>query len=126
MGAVHGARLVAVDARFRAAVLASGGLYDGEPPEVDAFNFAPRVHIPVLMLNGRDDFIYPMRTHQLPLFEALGTREPDKVFKPFDGGHANFLTRPELIGEVLDWLDKYLGPVSVRSPQTTDAASSLR
>ena len=126
MGAAHGARLVAVDARFRAAVLASGGLYDGEPPEVDAFNFAPRVHIPVLMLNGRDDFIFPMRTHQAPLFEALGTPEPDKVFRSYDGGHANLLTRPELIGEVLDWLDKYLGAVGSRSGQPTDAASSLR
>lgn len=125
MGAAHGARLVAVDARFKTAVLASGGLYDDAPPEVDAYNFAPRVHVPVLMLNGRDDFMYPMKTHQSPLFEALGTREPDKVFGPFDGGHANFLTRPELMGEILDWLDKYLGPVRLRSPQTTDATRSL-
>ena len=125
-GAAQGPRLIAVDPRFKTAVLASGGLRDGDPPEVDAYNFAPRVHIPVLMLNGRDDFIFPMRTHQVPLFEALGTPESDKVFRSYDGGHANLLTRPDLIGEILDWLDKYLGTVGSRSGQPADAASSLR
>jgi len=114
LGATEGARLVAVDPRFKTAVLASGGLRDNWPPEVDPFNFAPRVFIPVLMLNGRDDFISPVKTHQRPLFEALGTPEPDKVFSQFDGGHANLLTRPDLIGQILDWLDKYLGPVDQR------------
>ena len=80
LGAAEGARLVAVDPRFKTAVLASGGLRDGDLPEVDAWNFAPRVRIPVLMLNGRDDFIFPVETHQKPLFEALGTQKPDKVF----------------------------------------------
>jgi hypothetical protein len=114
MGAANGARLVAVDPRFKTAVLASGGLHDDELPEVDAWNFAPRVRIPVLMLNGRDDFIFPMETHQKPLFEALGTKKADKVFRQFDGGHANLLTRPDLIAEILEWLDKYLGPVDLR------------
>jgi hypothetical protein len=123
-GAAQGPRLIAVDPRFKTAVLASGGLHEGEPPEVDSYNFAPRVHIPVLMLNGRDDFIFPMRTHQVPLFEALGTPEPDKVFRSYDGGHPNLLTRPELIGEILDWFDKYLGAVRTRQP--ADAASSQR
>ena len=114
MGAAYGARLVAVDRRFKTAVLASGGIFDDEPPEVDVWNFAPRVRIPVLMLNGRDDFIFPVETHQKPLFEALGTPKPDKVFSQFDGGHANLLTRPDLIGEILDWLDRYLGPVDLQ------------
>ena len=66
------------------------------------------------MLNGRDDFIFPLDTHQQPLFAALGTREPDKVFRQYDGGHANLLTRPDLIREILDWLDQRLGPVDHR------------
>jgi eukaryotic-like serine/threonine-protein kinase len=123
-GAAQGPRLIAVDPRFKTAVLASGGLHDDDPPEVDPYNFAPRVHVPVLMLNGRDDFIFPMRTHQVPLFEALGTPESDKVFRSYGGGHANLLTRPELIGEILNWFDKYLG--AARSRQPADAASSRR
>jgi hypothetical protein len=35
-----------------------GGLGTAKPaPEVDPFNFAPRVRIPILMLNGDQDFI---------------------------------------------------------------------
>lgn len=70
------------------------------------------IRIPVLMVNGRHDFIFPLETSQKPLFEALGTREPDKRHILYDGGHRNLVTRPDLIGEILDWLDKYLGPVN--------------
>ena len=112
LGADEGPRLVAVDGRFKTLVLVSGGLFTNPPPETDAWNFAPRVHIPVLMLNGRSDFMVPFEPNQRLLFEALGTK--DKVFKRHDGGHANLVTRPDLIGEILTWLDKYLGPVDVR------------
>jgi len=87
------------------------GLTNPNLPELYGLNYAPRVHVPVLMMNGRDDFVYPQSTHQIPLFEALGTEEPDKVFKSYDGGHANFLTRRDVMGAILDWFDKYLGPV---------------
>jgi len=110
-GASHEVRLVAVDGRVKTAVLLSGGLIRAQPPETDAWNFAPHVRIPVLMLNGRDDFMVPYE-NQRALFEALGAE--DKVFKRYDGGHANLVTRPDLIAEVLDWFDKHLGPVSRR------------
>ena len=109
-GAVHGVRLVAVDSRFKVAVLLSGGLMF-QPVEINSRNFAPRVHVPVLMLNGRDDFLFPVETSQKPLFEALGTKEPDKKHVLYDGGHGNLVARPDLIGEILNWLDRYLGPV---------------
>ena len=54
----------------------------------------------------------PYETIQRPLFEALGAK--DKVFKRYDGGHLIVLRRPDLIGEILDWFDKYLGPVNQR------------
>jgi hypothetical protein len=57
----------------------------------------------VLMVNGRHDFIFPLETSQKPLFQALGTREPDKRHILYDGGHRNLVTRPDLIGEILDW-----------------------
>ena len=110
-GATHGIRLLAVDARFKAAVFTSGGLPKNQPPEIDAWNFAARFRTPVLMVNGRHDFVFPVDTNQKPLFEALGTREPDKKHLLYDGGHRNLVTRPDLIGKVLDWFDRYLGPV---------------
>jgi serine/threonine protein kinase/formylglycine-generating enzyme required for sulfatase activity/dienelactone hydrolase len=112
LGAAHGPRLVAVDGRFKTLVLVSGGLYNDWPEETDTWNFAPRVHLPVLMMNGRSDFMVPYEPNQRMLFESLGAKE--KVFKRYDGGHANLVTRPDLIGEILSWLDKYLGPVDVR------------
>ena len=113
-GASHGVRFLAVDGRFKAAVLSSGGLQRNPPAEIDPWNFAPRFQVPVLMVNGRDDFIFPVAMNQKPLFEALGTREPHKRHILYEGGHRNLVTRPDLIGEVLDWFERYLGPVEFR------------
>jgi dienelactone hydrolase/predicted Ser/Thr protein kinase len=113
-GATAGGRLIAVEPRIKVAVFSSGGLSHGEPAETDSWNFLPRVHIPVLMLNGRDDFGYPVETIQNPLFQALGTKEPDKKRILYDGGHRSLVTQPDLIGEILNWLDRYLGPVQAR------------
>ncbi len=101
-----------MDSRVKVAVLSSGGLVLLEPPETDEWNFAPRVHIPVLMVNGRHDFLFPYETSQKPFFDALGTPSDQKALKLYDGGHGDFVTRPETIGEMLNWLDKYLGPVA--------------
>jgi eukaryotic-like serine/threonine-protein kinase len=111
-GAVHGVRLLAVEPRVRTAVLVSGGSTYKRAAEVDPWNFAPRVKIPVLMLNGRDDFTFPLETNSIPLFRALGSHEKRQVL--FDGGHVNLLTRMDLIQDIGDWLDQYLGPVSRR------------
>jgi formylglycine-generating enzyme required for sulfatase activity/dienelactone hydrolase len=113
-GANYGVRFIAIDGRFKTAVLASGGLFDRRElePETDALNFAPRVYVPLLMLNGRDDFIHPYETSQRPLFEALGTKQ--KELKRYNGGHDSVAMRPDLIREILDWFDKYLGPVDQR------------
>jgi hypothetical protein len=103
-------QLLAVEDRFKAAILYSGGFYLTKTlPEVDPINFAPRVRLPVLMLNGASDFFYPPETTQKPLFRLLGTPASDKRHVVFDAGH--LLPRNEVIRETLDWLDRYLGPV---------------
>jgi len=115
LGAAMGPRLIAVEPRFKAAVLLSGGSFEKVPAEVDSWNFASRVKIPVLMLNGRDDFRFPLESTQIPLFQLLGTPVKDKRHVLFEGGHVNLITRPELIKQILDWLDTYLGPVKSQS-----------
>ncbi|HSP06117.1 MAG TPA: hypothetical protein VLR94_03020 [Acidobacteriota bacterium] len=81
------------------------------PPEVDPVNFAPHVRIPVLMVNGREDFDLPYATAQVPLFQMLGTPDADKRPVVLEGGHIP--PHPEqAIKVVLDWLDERLGPVS--------------
>jgi hypothetical protein len=63
------------------------------------------------MVNGRDDFYFPLERSQLPLFRLLGAPDHDKRHVALEGGHINF-DWPKTVKEVLDWLDRYLGPVS--------------
>jgi len=107
--------LLALEPRIKAAVLVSAGASEPTAAEVDPWNYVPRVKMPVLMLNGRDDFIDPLERSQIPFLHALGTAEKDKRHILFDGGHVNLQFRMDLIGDILRWLDQYLGPVKVTS-----------
>jgi dienelactone hydrolase len=103
--------LLAVEKRFKAAVLSSGGCYFKRAlPEADITNFVTRVKIPVLMLNGRYDHWFPVESGQLTIFRRLGTPDQDKKHLIYEAGHAAVPHREE-VRETLDWLDKYLGPV---------------
>jgi serine/threonine protein kinase/formylglycine-generating enzyme required for sulfatase activity/cephalosporin-C deacetylase-like acetyl esterase len=103
-------QLMAVEKRLKALVLIAGGFYfPSTLPEVDQINFAPRVRAPVLMINGRSDYFYPVVTSQEPLYRLLGTPEQDKKRLVLDSGHVP--PRNLIIKETLDWLDRYLGPV---------------
>ena len=64
-GAVLAPILTAMEPRFKASILLSGGfpMYS-LPPEADPVNFASRATTPVLMVNGRQDFRLPLRTSQ--------------------------------------------------------------
>jgi eukaryotic-like serine/threonine-protein kinase len=112
-GISYGAQLapifLAVEPRFRTGVLMSGGFETWTlPPEVDPVNYARHVHLPVLMVNGRQDFDLPYATAQVPLFNMLGSA--DKRHLTFEGGHIPAQQNGP-IKAMLDWLDKYLGPV---------------
>ena len=104
--------LLGPESRFKTAVLVSGGAWPATAAEVDPWNYAPRVKVPVLMLNGRDDFVFPVDRSQIPLLTALGAPAKDKRHILYDGGHVNLQTRMDLIGEILRWLDQQLGPVT--------------
>jgi hypothetical protein len=47
------------------------------------------------------------------MLRFLGAPEKDKRLALFDTGHV-VRPGPEMIKEVLDWLDRYLGPVKTR------------
>jgi len=112
-GAYIGPLLTAIEPRFAASLLVSGGLYrirEGWLPATVPQNFAPRSTVPTLMINGRKDFNAPVETNIQPLFDMLGTPAEHKRLVLLEGGHVP-ASPNEVIREVLDWLDLYLGPV---------------
>jgi dienelactone hydrolase len=103
---------LSLEDRFKAAVLIVGGLlFRPRTPECDEFNFVPRVTKPVLMVNGRYDFIFPLETSVQPFFRLLATPQKDKRLVLLNVGHNVVANRVEVMRETLDWLDRYLGPV---------------
>jgi pimeloyl-ACP methyl ester carboxylesterase len=78
-------------------------------PEVDPYNYTPRVRLPVLMLNGRYDLVCPLESSARPMFLLLGTPPDNKMLRIYDSDHS--VPRSDLIRESLAWLDRYLGPV---------------
>jgi eukaryotic-like serine/threonine-protein kinase len=109
-GAVEAPVLTAVEDRIKVDILVSGGLeFQDTLPEVEPANFAPRVRQPVLMVNGRYDYIFPLTLSQAPLFRLFGAPDKDKRRVVCESGHVP--PNDLMMKEILDWLDRYLGPV---------------
>jgi dienelactone hydrolase len=102
--------ILAMEPRFKAAVLAVTGLkMERARAEADPINFLPRVRLPLIMLNGRHDYFFPVETSQKPFFEYLGTPPEHKRWVVYPEAHT--VPRTESMRETMAWLDKYLGPV---------------
>jgi predicted esterase len=115
LGAVYAPVLCTMEPRLKTCIIVGGGLPARRlPPEAEPINFAPRLKMPVLMIGGKDDFVRPVATAQMPLFRRLGTPEKDKRLALLEGGHLP-PTLNEMIREILDWLDRYQGPVQKSS-----------
>lgn len=98
--------------RLKTAIYLDGGYFLQQPPPGgDAADFAPRMKRPVLMVNGRYDYTFPLIKAQDPLFAMLGTQTADKSHVVLDTPHDVTEQRPQLVKTVLDWLDRYLGSV---------------
>ena len=109
-GAYLGNILPAVESRIKLTVLLAGGFDSAKKlPEVDEINFAPRVKVPTLLVDGRYDQFYPLETSQNVMFRFLGAPAKDKRHAVLDGGHIP--QYDQMVREILDWLDKYQGPV---------------
>jgi dienelactone hydrolase len=113
MGSADGVILTTLmQDRLKTAIFLDGGYFlDTPPPGGDQADFAPRMKKPVLMVNGRYDYVFSVENAQNPLFKMLGTPEEDKKHVLLETPHDVTEDRPRLTKEVLDWLDKYLGRV---------------
>ena len=115
LGARLGLLALAIEQRFKVGVYWAGGLSSNpapRPAEIDEFNYAPRVRMPILMLNGKQDHTFPVESSQRPMFQLLGTPAADKQWKLYEGGHA--FPFAVIIKDTLDFLDKYLGVPKTR------------
>lgn len=109
-GVGEGAYILAVEPRFKAAVLVAGGFNHTSLPEFAMQNYLPHVERPVLLVTGRYDFMRPYETSQKPFFELLGTPPEDKRHVVLEGGHLP-PQYSEMVREILGWTDARLGPV---------------
>ncbi|MFC1513679.1 SUMF1/EgtB/PvdO family nonheme iron enzyme [candidate division KSB1 bacterium] len=108
-GARMGMIVCAVEERIKAAVFALGGfkVYITVRPEVDCINYVSHVKIPILMLNGKNDYRRPLELSIEPCYRYLGSSV--KILELYDTGHS--VPRNELIKESYDFFDKYIGTV---------------
>jgi eukaryotic-like serine/threonine-protein kinase len=113
MGAAEGVIYAALSQdRLKAVTFLDGGFFLYKPPAGgDQADFAPRLKKPVLMVNGRYDYAFSPDKAQAPLFRMLGSPNEDKRHIVLDTTHDVTERRPQLIQNVLGWLDKYLGRV---------------
>jgi dienelactone hydrolase len=101
--------LLAVEPRLSLGLICLGAInLQPSLPEADPVNFAPRVKVPVLILNGRYDFLAPTAVSQEPLYRILGTAPQHKRRIVYESSHA--IPRNEMIRETVDWMEKYWGP----------------
>ena len=125
-GALYGPVFTAVDPRIAASILLGGGLVPLPlRPEMHPVHFAPRSRTPTLMINGRDDFLLPYELSQEPLFTMLGAPDDRKRHARLAGGHIP-TNRLEIMREVLDWLDRHLGPVQPATPVASATPRALQ
>jgi serine/threonine protein kinase/formylglycine-generating enzyme required for sulfatase activity/dienelactone hydrolase len=112
-GATLGPIMMAVEDRLDTGIFVVGGIPPIDlPRSFDIALYAQRVKAPVLMVNGREDAFLPLTTSQIPLYELLGTPDEHKKHRLYPGSHGMFgLFYEQIRGDVLNWLDRYLGPV---------------
>ena len=126
-GSVWAPIFLALEPRLKVGLVHLGGLLvvpiheTPFPPEIDALHYAPHVTQPVLMMNGRNDAIFPYENAQVPLFRLLGTPAQNKEHKTYPSGHSSSEWQNELIKESLNWLDRWLGAVAPAAGRTSEA-----
>ena len=112
-GATWGPVFLALEPRIKTGILVIGGIVNAErTPDISPVSYAPRVKMPVLMLNGRHDPIFPYETSQVPLFNLLATPPAQKRHSVYPGGHSVLQWFDDMVREHYEWLDTVFGPVS--------------
>jgi dienelactone hydrolase len=113
-GGTRGPYALAVEHRFRSAILVSAGLVSTQhlPPEIHQPDFIARTKLPLLMINGKHDFNFPFESSQQPFFDLLGTPPEHKRLIALDWGHLP-QGYTDVSRAMLGWTDQWLGEVDL-------------
>jgi hypothetical protein len=112
--------LPAVEPRYGAAIFVGDGVGEWDlrgHPAVSGINFAPLIWAPKLLVHGRYDECFPLKTVAEPLYRLF--QEPRKMVV-YDGAH-----RPDekdLVGPASTFLDETFGPVKPVRSRNLEAA----
>ena len=107
-----GAIVPAVESRLKVAVLSLVGLDRTALREVDALNYVTRVTIPVMMLVGEHDYIFPLESSSRPMYDLLGTSDELKRLVPFNASHnVSRLHYNDVLRYAFEFLDMHQGGV---------------
>jgi dienelactone hydrolase len=120
-GAFLGPIAAAVEPRFRTAILLLSVCFNdprfARLPPATPMRFLPYIHMPVLSIAGAQDYVFSdgpaCLKHE---FSLLGTPARDRKNLLYPGSHGMWGTFGyQARAEILDWLDRYLGPVEART-----------
>jgi len=119
-GSLLGPIMLSVEDRIDVGVFVHGGLLPIElPRSFDMALYAQRVKVPVLMINGAEDALAPVKTSQLPMYEMLKKANAVTEHKLYPGGHGQFsLFYEQIRNDALDWLDRHLGLANEKKDDT--------
>ena len=112
-GVSFGIPALASESRFKGMLLMFGGLLIDQLPEIaKSVNYLPRITVPVLLINGRFDPIFPHGTSQQSLFDHLSASAGLKEWYVYEGGHSAWQGpfKAAVVRRSVDWLDS-IGPV---------------
>jgi dienelactone hydrolase len=116
-GTSWGARIgniaLAVEPRINIGILVAGGFpLMFSQPEVAEITYASRVSIPVILITGIHDRVFPYETSQKPMFDNLGTTTPNKHWVKYNASHGvRSELREQVFSQIQEWLDKYFGSI---------------
>jgi class 3 adenylate cyclase/formylglycine-generating enzyme required for sulfatase activity len=108
-GAMLGPLFMGLEDRLSFGILTSGGITMsalGYRSESDPSEYIRGITKPVLMLNGKHDYVFQYESSQKPLFDSLGTPPELKKHILYDAGHAP-LPEVAVIRDTLAWLDTH-------------------
>ncbi len=112
-GSLLGPIMLAVEDRIDTGIFVHGGIPPIDlPRSFDMALYAQRVTVPVLMVNGAEDVLAPVKTCQIPMYRLLKRANGGTERRLYPGDHGAFgLFYEQIRGDVLGWLDEHLGPV---------------